>query len=147
MKTSVRQILAQKGCNIITIPSSATVFAAIQTMVDNKVGSLIVKNSQGKMAGIFVERDCFRKVILAERNPKEVKVGDVMTKKVIYATLETGVEECMALMTEKRIRHLPVMDDKGEIMGIVSIGDMVKYVSAEQATLIGHLEKYIEGSL
>lgn len=147
MKTPVREILLQKGHAIVTIPPSATVYEAIEAMVENNVGSLIVQNSHGKLAGIFVERDCFRKVILAGKEPKEILVKDVMTKKVVVATPEMNIDECMAMMTEKRIRHLPVMDAEGKLVGVISIGDLVKFVSAEQEAMIKNLEKYIEGSL
>ena len=147
MKTPVREILSQKGHAIVAITPSATVYEAIQTMVEKNVGSLIVQNAHGKMAGIFVERDCFRKVILAGKEPKGILVKDVMTKKVVVATPEMSVDECMAMMTEKRIRHLPVVDAEGKLVGVISIGDLVKFVSAEQEAMIKNLEKYIEGSL
>ena len=147
MKTPVREILSQKGHAIVTIAPSATVYEAVEKMVEKNVGSLIIENAHGKLAGIFVERDCFRKVILAGKDPKEALVKDVMTKKVVVATPEMSVDQCMAMMTEKRIRHLPVVDAEGQLTGVISIGDLVKFVSAEQETMIKNLEKYIEGSL
>lgn len=147
MKTFVRDILSQKGHEIVVIAPSATVYEAIQTMVDKNVGSLVVQNARGKLAGLFVERDCFRKVILADRDPKETSVKDVMTRKVCVATPDMSVDECMAMMTDKHIRHLPVVDAEGKLLGIVSIGDLVKVASAAQEAMIKNLEKYIEGSL
>lgn len=147
MNTPVKQILMQKGSSIITITPTETVYEAIQRMVESNVGSLVVTNAKGGLAGIFVERDCFRKVILAGLNPKKVLLKEIMTKKVVYATPEMSVDECMAMMTEKRIRHMPVLDGEKRLVGIISIGDLVKYVSSEQEAMIKNLEKYIEGSL
>lgn len=147
MNTPIKQILIQKGSGIIAIAPSETVYDAIQKMVENNVGSLVVTNAKGGLAGIFVERDCFRKVILAGLNPKKVLLKEIMTKKVVYATPEMSVDQCMAMMTEKRIRHMPVLDGEKRLVGIISIGDLVKYVSSEQEAMIKNLEKYIEGSL
>ncbi|MDD4101400.1 MAG: CBS domain-containing protein [Kiritimatiellae bacterium] len=137
----------QKGGAIVTVSPNASVFEAIQLMDDKNIGSLLVLNAAGKIAGIFAERDCFRKVVLAEKSPKEVPVKAVMTKKVIYVSPETTVDECMAQMTNSRIRHIPVLDNEGKILGIISIGDLVKFVACEQDAMIKNLEKYIEGSL
>lgn len=147
MNTPINQLLMQKGRDIITISPQTTVFEAIQLMDSKNIGSLIVLNAHGKIAGIFAERDCFRKVVLAGKSPNEVQVRSVMTKKVIYASPDTTVDECMALMTQKRIRHLPVLDGGERIVGIISIGDLVKFVASEQDAMIRNLEKYIEGSL
>ena len=147
MTTPVNQLLMQKGREIITIAPSATVFEAVQLMDAKNIGSLLVLNARGKIAGIFAERDCFRKVILAGKAPQDVPVKAVMTKKVIYASPEMTVDECMALMTDKRIRHMPVLDHDEKILGIISIGDLVKFVASEQDAMIRNLEKYIEGSL
>lgn len=137
----------QKGGDIVTISPNVSVFEAIQLMDEKNIGSLLVLNAHGKIAGIFAERDCFRKVILAEKSTKEIQVKAVMTKKVIYVSPETTVDECMTQMTEKRIRHMPVLDNDGKILGIISIGDLVKFVASEQDAMIKNLEKYIEGSL
>jgi IMP dehydrogenase len=116
-------------------------------MDEKNIGSLLVLNAHGKIAGIFAERDCFRKVILLDKSPRDVLVKTAMTKKVIYASPDTTVDECMALMTQKRIRHLPVLDADEKVVGIISIGDLVKFMASEQDALIRNLEKYIEGSL
>ena len=147
MNTPINQLLLRKGRDIITIDPTATVFEAIQLMEAKDVGSLLVLNANGKIAGIFAERDCFRKVILLGKSPNEVQVKSAMTKKVIYVFPETTVDECMSLMTQKRIRHLPVLDSQHKLLGIISIGDLVKFVTSEQDALIRNLEKYTEGSL
>ncbi len=147
MNTPINQLLMQKGRDIITIAPTATVFEAIQLMDAKNIGSLLVLNASGKIAGVFAERDCFRKVILAGKSPSDVQVRAVMTKTVIYASPEDTVDDCMALMTQKRIRHLPVLDSQQKVLGIISIGDLVKFVASEQDAMIRNLEKYIEGSL
>ena len=147
MNTSINQLLMQKGRDIISISPQAPVFEAIQLMDAKNVGSLLVLNAHGKICGIFAERDCFRKVILADKSPRDVLVKTAMTKKVICASPDSTVDECMALMTEKRIRHLPVIDAQERVLGIISIGDLVKLMVSEQDALIRNLEKYIEGSL
>ena len=147
MNTPISQLLMQKGRDIVSISPQASVYEAIQLMNEKNVGSLLVLNAHGKIAGIFAERDCFLKVILADKSPRDVLVKTAMTKKVIYTSPENTVDECMALMTQKRIRHLPVMDTTERILGIISIGDLVKFMVSEQDALIRNLEKYIEGSL
>ena len=147
VNTPINQLLMQKSGEIVTVSPNASVFEAIQLMDEKNIGSLLVLNAHGKLAGIFAERDCFRKVILAEKPTKEVPVKYAMTKKVIYVSPETTVDECMLQMTQKRIRHIPVLDNDGKILGIISIGDLVKFVASEQDAMIKNLEKYIEGSL
>lgn len=147
MNTPINQLLMQKGGDIITVSPNASVFDAIKLMDEKNIGALLVLNAHGKIAGIFAERDCFRKIVLAEKSPKEVQVKAVMTKKVIYVSPETTVDDCMAQMTRNRIRHIPVLENDGKILGIVSIGDLVKFVASEQDAMIRNLEKYIEGSL
>ncbi len=143
----ISQILSQKSGTVISISPSATVMEAIKLMDEKGVGSLIVLNTKGKIAGIFTERDCFRKVILQGKSPTDVLVRAVMSKKVTYASPEDSIDGCMTLMTEKRIRHVPVLDNQEHVVGIVSIGDLVKFVASEQHAMIRNLEKYIEGSL
>jgi IMP dehydrogenase len=147
MNTAINQLLMQKGREIITISPQESVLDAIKLMDAKNIGSLLVLNAQGKIAGIFAERDCFHKVILAGKLTSQVQVRAAMTRKVIYASPENTVDECMALMTQKRIRHLPVIDSQGHVVGIISIGDLVKFVVSEQDAMIRNLEKYIEGSL
>ncbi len=148
MNTPVNQILMQKGRDVVTVSPQASIYEAVQLMDQKNIGALLVLNAHGKIAGILAERDCFRKVVLLDKSPRDVLVKNVMTKKVVYATPENTVDECMALMTQKRIRHLPVLDVQNEkLMGIISIGDLVKFMASEQDALIRNLEKYIEGSL
>jgi CBS domain-containing protein len=146
VNTPISQLLDRKGRDVVTIGPTATVFEAIQLMDQKGIGSLVVMTKTGKIAGILTERDCFRKVILLEKNPRQTLVKDAMTKKIIYVTPETTVDDCMSLMTQKRIRHLPVLENNN-LVGLISIGDLVKFVASEQDLMIRNLEKYIEGSL
>ena len=147
MKTPVNQLLSNKAGGVVSISPQASVYDAIKLMDEKNIGSLLVLNAHGRIAGIFAERDCFRKVILQDKSPREVTVRSVMTKKVVYASPDDTVDACMSLMTQKCIRHLPVIDSHEKVLGIISIGDLVKFVTTEQDALIRNLEKYIEGSL
>lgn len=146
MKTPVSDLLASKSAGVVTLPSSATVLEAIQAMAENSIGCVPILNRAGKIAGILCERDCFRKVILPGKSPRDTRVREVMTPKVVYVTKDRTVEECLQLMTGKKIRHLPVMEGD-RLIGLVSIGDCVKFLFTEQDLMIHNLEKYIEGSL
>jgi CBS domain-containing protein len=146
MNTPVSQLLDRKGRDVITISAHASVFEAIQLMDQKQVGSLLIMNKAGKLAGILSERDCFRKVILHEKQPRTVHVKDAMTKKVIYVTPDSTIDDAMSVMTQRRIRHLPVIENE-KVTGLISIGDLVKFVASEQDIMIRNLEKYIEGSL
>jgi len=143
MKT-IKRLLEAKGYNIWSITPDASVYEAIKLMSDKNVGALLVLES-GKLIGVISERDCTRRVILKERAPKDTKVREVMTSDVIYILPDQTVEDCMALMTAKRVRHLPVLADD-QLIGIVSIGDLVKDIISEQEFMIQHLEHYIKGS-
>jgi len=147
MSTPVGHLLLKKGGEIVTIDADDTVYNAVKTMDDKAIGSLLILDDTAKLTGIFSERDCFRKVVLEGKPSREVKVGEVMTSKVIYVSPDNTVDECMNIMTEKRIRHLPVIDDKDKILGVISSGDLVKHVASEEDFLIQNLEKYIQGSL
>lgn len=138
----VKELLRDKGA-IWSIGPDASVYDAISMMAEKNIGALLVMEDS-RLIGMVSERDYARKVILAGRLSKETKVGDVMTSRVVFADPAETVEECMALMTDKRIRHLPVMED-GELLGVVSIGDLVKAVIAEQQFMIAQLEHYITG--
>jgi CBS domain-containing protein len=142
MKT-VKQILDAKGYDVWSIDLHASVFEAIKLMAEKEVGALVVLEG-AKLVGIISERDYARKVILQGRASHETPIRDIMTTRVMYATLEQSVEDCMALMTEKRIRHLPVMDGE-QLLGMLSIGDLVKSIIAEQQFIIAQLENYISG--
>lgn len=142
MKT-VGQILEGKGRDVWTIAPDRMVIEALQLMADKEIGAVVVVES-GKVVGIFTERDYARKVILRGVASKETPVRDIMSSRVAYSRPEMTAEECLAVMTEKRFRHLPVMDDD-ELIGLVSIGDAVKAVIAEREFMIGQLENYIRG--
>jgi len=140
MKT-VRQLLQMKGGQIYEIAPDARVFDALTLMAEREVGALVVTDG-GRLAGIISERDYARKVILHGKSSHEMQVRDIMTAKVITVHPGQTVEECMALMTGKRIRHLPVIEGD-RLIGVVSIGDLVKEVIAEQEQTIKQLESYI----
>jgi CBS domain-containing protein len=140
----VRQILESKGYQVWWTQPDATVYDALQLMSEKDVGALVVLESDGKLAGIFSERDYARKVILFGKNSKDTPVGEIMTASVF--TVEPGepIEKCMELMTARHIRHLPVVEDK-RVIGIISIGDVVKAVISQKEFVIEQLENYITG--
>ena len=140
MKT-LRQLLEAKGREVYSIAPDARVFDALRLMADKSVGALIVMEG-GRIAGILSERDYARKVILHGKSSHDIQVRDIMTSKIITVHPGQTVEECMALMTEKRIRHLPVTEGE-RLIGVLSIGDLVKEVIAEQQQTIRQLESYI----
>ena len=139
----VRDILEVKGNHVWSIEPSATVFDALKRMAEKQVGALVVLE-EAKVVGIISERDYARKVILQGRNSPTTLVSEIMTARVAYAQPQQAIEECMAVMTEKRIRHLPVMEE-GLVIGVISIGDLVKSIIAEQQFIIEQLERYITG--
>jgi CBS domain-containing protein len=140
---SVGAILAHKGSAVWSIAPNATVFDAIQLMADKNVGALpVVEN--GKLVGIISERDYTRKVILKGKSSKETPVRDIMTLEPVTAHPSDSVSECMHVMTEKRVRHLPVIEGS-EMIGLVSIGDLVRRIISAQTATIDNLEKYITG--
>ena len=137
----VEQILDTKGHDIWSIEQDASVFVAIELMAKKEVGALLVTKS-GNPVGMISERDYARQVILKGLSSKETLIRDIMATRVIYAHLDATVEECMALMTENHIRHLPVIDEE-YLLGMISIGDLVKALIAEQQITIEQLERYI----
>jgi CBS domain-containing protein len=141
MKT-IKQILAEKTKPLTTVAIDATVQKAMELMCERDIGAVMVVNGS-KLKGIFTERDCLHKVLSPGLDPRETKVSDVMTSKVRYATLDMEVSQGLALMTERFLRHLPVLDDKQNILGIVSIGDLVKAKISDQSFIIEQLERYI----
>lgn len=144
MHTTVKQILQRKGQDIWFVKSEATVFEALQLMAEKSVGALLVFED-GKIVGLFSERDYARRVILEGRSSKNTPVGDIMTEKVFVVHPNNTTMECMVLMTEKRVRHLPVLDDD-QLVGVISIGDVVKAIISEQEFVIEQLENYITGN-
>jgi CBS domain-containing protein len=142
MKT-VKDILGTKGHDVWSIIPDATVYEALKFMGDKNVGALVVLDGE-TVVGIISERDYARKVILHGRSSKEIPVREIMTTRVYYVRPEQNIQECMALMTDKRVRHLPAMEN-GRLIGVISIGDVVKEIIAEHESTIKHLEDYITG--
>ncbi|WP_263769691.1 CBS domain-containing protein [Propionivibrio soli] len=143
MKT-LKQLIESKNKRLATISPDQTVLRALEIMAEVDVGALLVCEGK-RLAGVFSERDYARKVILQGKASRHTKVSEVMTGKVFYVTLNNTIEECMAIMTEKHIRHLPVLGEDGSVAGIVSIGDVVKETISKQEFIIGQMEKYITG--
>jgi signal-transduction protein with cAMP-binding, CBS, and nucleotidyltransferase domain len=134
------EILDEKGGDVLEISVDTSVLEAVQEMVDHNVGSLLVTDG-GEVVGIVTERDYLRRVTLQGRT-EEAPVGEIMSSPLVVATRETTIDECMALMTDRRIRHVPVVDD-GKVVGLVSIGDLVKFKSKQQTFEIQFLNDYI----
>jgi CBS domain-containing protein len=142
--TSVVHILRSKPeKTVYTIAPTATVFDAVKLMAEKSIGALVVMEGE-HVVGMITERDYARKIVLMARSSKETRVHDIMTSAVMYVSPDQTSQECMALMTENRLRHLPVMDN-GKLIGLVSIGDLVKHIISEQKFIIEQLEHYITG--
>ena len=139
--TTAQQVLARKSQRLLSIAPDATVFDALTLMARHDIGSLVVLDGE-RLTGIFSERDYARQVVLLGKSSKETRVRDIMTHKVLCVRPDQTVNECMALMTEKRVRHLPVLDHK-KVIGVISIGDVVKEVISGQQMIIEQLEQYI----
>jgi len=140
---SISEILEHKGSTVWTISPDATVFEAIQKMSDKNIGAVLVTEGD-RLVGIISERDYTRKVALKGKTSKELKVREIIPESVLSVTPQHTVEECMRLMTERRVRHLPVLEG-GRILGIVSIGDLVNWIIGAQSSTIHQLETYISG--
>lgn len=138
---AVSEVLKEKGSRVIGVQPTATVFEAIEQMVESNCGSLLVFE-EDDVVGIFSERDYLRKIALKGRTSKTTPVREVMTSPVVVCEASTEIDEALAMMTDRRIRHLPVVDD-GQVVGVVSIGDLVKFKTKEQEFRIGYLEDYI----
>jgi len=141
---SIRTLLDQKGHAVWSISPDATVYQAIETMSEKHIGALLVMSGE-QMAGIVSERDYARKVILRGRNSHYTQVKEVMSHPVLYVTQRETVQDCLELMTNRRIRHLPVMESD-HVVGVISIGDLVNWIVASQQQEIDHLRSYIAGS-
>lgn len=137
------QILQSKGSQIYSVAPDRTVFEALKLMADRQIGALLVMEGD-KLVGIVTERDYARKIALENRSSRDTLVRDVMTRRVLCVRPEQTIEECMALMTDKRNRHLPVVDHK-RVIGVLSIGDLVKAIIGEQKFVIEQLQHYISG--
>lgn len=145
VRRTVRQLLQDKGYAVWSIHPEASVLEALKLMADKNVGSLVVLEDAA-VVGVFTERDYARKVILLGRASRDLPVREIMTSELITVGPDATLADCMRLMTENRVRHLPVMD-AGRQIGLVSIGDVVKAVMAEQQFLIDQLQEYIQGAV
>jgi CBS domain-containing protein len=143
-RDTVNSILKHKGGEIWSVSPDQSVYEAIDKMADKGVGALLVI-SEGELVGIISERDYARRVILKGRSSKDTQVKEIMTSPVIHVTPHQTLDDCMTIMTNRRVRHLPVMED-AHLLGIVSIGDLVKWIITEQEETIQQLEHYIAGN-
>jgi CBS domain-containing protein len=140
---TVKDILQTKGQDVLSITPEATVYEALKIMADRNVGALVVLDGEN-VAGIISERDYARKVILHGKSSREMQVGEIMTSKVYYMRPEQNLQECMTQMTDRHVRHLPILEE-GRLVGIISIGDVVKAIIADHESTIKLLENYITG--
>jgi CBS domain-containing protein len=141
---TVNELLRNKGNQVYSIEPDATVYEALTLMAEKDVGALLVLDSAGQLVGVLSERDYARKVVLKGKTSRETPVREIMTEKVVWVRPDQSTEDCMALMTNKRIRHLPVLEE-GRLVGVISIGDVVKGIISEQEFVIEQLENYITG--
>ena len=144
MAKTARDILRSKGSDIWSVPPEATVYEALRLMADKNIGAVLVMEGD-RLLGIFSERDYARKVDLLGKRAADTPVQTIMTERVVCVRPDETIEECMALMTDKRVRHLPVVEDE-RVVGLVSIGDVVKAIISEQEFIIEQLENYITGA-
>lgn len=143
MKT-LKQMLSEKTRPLAVVAPADTVYHALSIMAAADVGALLVMEGE-RLVGIFSERDYARKIILQGKSSRETLISEIMSDKVAYVTPDTALDQCMALMTEKHFRHLPVINDDGSVVGMISIGDLVKETISAQQFLIAELERYIAG--
>ncbi len=143
MKT-VQEVLQVKGSQVWSVTPDTTVYDALQVMADKDIGALLVLEA-GDLVGIFSERDYARKVILKGKTSRELAVQEIMSTKVYYILPDNTMDDCMALMTAEHIRHLPVLSE-GQVVGIITIGDVVKAIISDQQFMIDQLERYITGT-
>jgi len=143
MRTTVRQLLAAKGNDVWTMSPQATVFDALKLMAEKNIGAILVL-SDGQLCGVMSERDYARKIVLKGKSSSSTPVSEIMTRPVLVVHPDQTIDKCMALMTDKRLRHLPVIEDD-QLVGMVSIGDVVKTIIADQEYMLDQLETYITG--
>ena len=144
MKSKVKELLEEKGKGVYTIGINDTVYDGLAMLSKKDIGALVVVDDKGKLAGIFSERDYARKVVLMGKTSKETRIGDMMSKEITVVRPDNTIQECLHLMTKKKVRHLPVIEDQN-LVGIVSIGDAVNRVISDQEATIHDLEDYIYG--
>jgi len=142
---NVSNLLRNKGQEVWSVSPDNTVFDALELMAEKNIGAVLVMDGEA-LVGIISERDYARKVVLMGKSSKDTLASEIMTPRVLCVPEDKGVRECMALMTEKRIRHLPVLTDDGRVTGVISIGDVVRAIIADQEFTIAQLEHYIAGS-
>jgi CBS domain-containing protein len=140
---TVRDILQRKNGEVFSVGPETTVYRAIEIMAEKRIGALLVVD-EGKLVGILSERDYARKVVLKGRSSKETPVHEIMTSPVIFVEPRNSVDECMKIITDNRIRHLPVVDE-GKVVGVVSIGDVVNWIISAQKHTIEQLQNYVSG--
>jgi len=146
MKNSpISTLLHHRSGTLWSIAPEATVFEAIKLMAEKNIGSLLVM-SGGRLLGLFTERDYTRKIALQGKTSKETRVGEIISRQVISVTPQHSIEDCMKLMTEKRVRHLPVLESE-QVVGLVSIGDLVNWIISAQNAAIAQMEQYIAGGV
>lgn len=138
---TVKHLLQKKGNIVLSITPESSVYDALEVLENNNVGALVVVDGE-TLVGIFTERDYARKVVLKGRSSKETLVRDIMTERPIFVTPDNSIDDCMQIMTDKFIRHLPVLEN-GKLLGVISIGDVVKFVIEEKNFIIENLEHYI----
>jgi CBS domain-containing protein len=141
MQTTVARVLADKGSDVISVGPDETVYTALEVMEEHNIGAVVVLDEEN-LVGILTERDYARKVILLDRLSKSTKVSSIMTSELHTVVPDTTVVDCMGIMTDRKVRHLPVIDE-GDLVGVISIGDVVKAIIAQQRSLIDQLEQYI----
>ena len=140
----VKNILQAKGGSIVSVEPTITVYKAIELMSEKNISSLLITDQDGKLLGIFTERDYARKLILKGKSSKDTLIKELMTQNPITVASDNSIEDCMKVMAGKHVRHLPVVDN-GEIKGMISIGDLVRFIIEEQKGIIENLEQYITG--
>lgn len=141
---TVRQVIREKGSEVWSVAPDATVFEAIQIMAEKGVGALLVME-WSRLVGVISERDYTRKIVLKDRSSRATKVRDIMTEKVIHVAPDTSIDECMILMSDNRIRHLPVLEGE-RVVGVMSVKDVLHNIISEKQSLIQQLESYITGT-
>jgi CBS domain-containing protein len=145
MQITIKDVLQEKGATVWSVASTDTVFEALGIFADKDIGAVLVLDD-GKLSGIFTERDYARKIALKAKSSKSTTVGELMAREVFYVSPSDTIEHCMAIMTDKRVRHVPVLDD-GRIVGLISIGDVVRQTILDQEFTIQQLKKYISGDM